>query len=122
MNEELNQKDSSDDVSQSGSKVKNMEALGLGLVLVWFGAAFLLGLNQPAILIGLGVVVLAVQGLRYRLDVAVEAFWVVVGILLFCSGVWAIFSKEFPTWPVILIVLGGATIFSALRRMRSGDD
>ena len=80
-----------------GNLASTMDTAGLGLLLIWVGVAFWLGLVGWG-LIGAGVITLGDQALRKCLRINLEASWVFVGALLFLAGA----EKQFgpgSLWP-----------------------
>jgi hypothetical protein len=52
---------------------------------------------------------------RKYFGLAIEPFWVAVGLFFVLGGVWELLGLQFSLVPVILIVAGMALLFSALR-------
>jgi len=97
---------------------KPLEAAGWGMVLLWLGITSLFALGWPIFLIGLGVIALAMQGLRAMLQVPVEGFWLILGVIFIVAGVSESFGTRFPFVPVALILFGLAALYDAFKKLR----
>lgn len=90
-------------------------AVGWGLFLLWIGVAILAAVPSWITLLGVGAIILAVQGARKRAGLPTEGFWVVVGFLFALGGLWDLSGSALRLLPILLIVLGGGVLISALR-------
>lgn len=80
--------------------------IGWALFFIWVGIAWLLGLNLGWGLLGVGFLTLGMQGARYYYDVAVEGFWIFIGLAFVVAGFWELWSIAIPLAPVALIAVG----------------
>ena len=92
---------------------KKLDALGWGLFFIWVGIAFLADFHIGVGLLGVGIITLGGQAARKFLDLKLEGFWVVVGLLFFVGGLWELFEAEVGLVPILLIVVGLALLVSA---------
>jgi hypothetical protein len=97
---------------------KKLDAAGWGLFFIWVGIAFLADFGIGIGLLGVGVITLVEQAARRYLDLKLEGFWVVVGLLFVVGGLWELFEAEIGLVPIILIVVGVALLVSAFRGKR----
>jgi len=93
-----------------------LDALGWGLFFVWVGVALMAKFGWGLGLLGVGVITLVGQVARKHFGLAVERFWIVVGVFLVLGGVWDVVGLQFSLVPVILIAAGMTLLFSAARR------
>jgi hypothetical protein len=63
-----------------------------------------------------GIITLVEQIARKYFGLAVEPFWVVVGLYFVLGGVWELLGLHFSLVQIMLIVAGMALLFSAMRR------
>jgi hypothetical protein len=94
---------------------KRLDDIGWGLFFIWVGIAVLADLGWGVGLLGVGILALAEQGIRVRMGLNVEVFWVVVGLLLVVGGGWEISDTSLSFVGAALIVAGAAFLVSALR-------
>ena len=97
---------------------KKLAAVGWGLFLLWVGVAMLLGFGTAAGLLGVGVITLGVQAMRRYAGLALEGFWVVIGVLFTLGGLGALYEVDVPIVPIVLVSGGVLLLVSVLRRDR----
>jgi hypothetical protein len=100
---------------------KNFGALGWGLFFIWVGICYLAGLGFTVGLLGVGVIILAMQLVRMFSNIKFEVFWIVVGILFVLGGIWDLLNIEFDLVPVLLIIAGVLLLISALTGKKSAE-
>lgn len=100
-----------------GHKTKTVEAAGWAFLLIWLGITTLLSLGWPVFLIGLGALVLALQGLRAKWGLATENFWMILGVVFVVSGIAEIFGTGLPLVPIALILFGLAALYDVYKRV-----
>jgi hypothetical protein len=96
---------------------RRIDAAAWGLFFVWIGIALLANVGWGAALLGVGIITVGAQAARKQFGLAVEGFWVGVGVLFLLGGASALFGVQVGFVPLLLIVAGGALLLSALRRM-----
>ena len=96
-----------------------LPAAGWGLFFIWIGIALLLKLNTGIILLGIGTITLLVQVARKYLNLRLEMFYVVIGVLFMIGGFWENYKPDFPLIPVFLIVVGTGLLLSFIKHMMS---
>lgn len=96
-----------------------LDAAGWGLFFVWVGVALMANIGWGLGLLGVGAIMLAGQVARRYFGLAIEGFWVVVGLFVAVGGVWELLGVRFSLVPIILIVAGMGLLFSALRRQNA---
>ncbi len=96
-----------------------LDAAAWGLFFVWVGIALIANIGWGLGLLGVGVIALGGQLARKNFGLAVEGFWVVVGLLFVLGGVWELLSIQFSLVPLVLIVAGAALLLSAMRGVKT---
>lgn len=97
------------------------DAIGWALFFIWVGVAWLMELGIGYGLLGVAVLTLGMQGIRYLRDVKVEGFWVVIGLAFLVGGFWELWSVAIPLAPVVLIAVGLALLIWRLARTEKTD-
>jgi len=95
-----------------------LDAAGWGLFFIWVGAALLLDLSWGVGLLGVAVIILLGQAARKYFGLALEGFWMVVGLLFLAGGFWEMYQVEVDLVPILLIIAGAALLLSLFRRRR----
>ena len=98
---------------------KKLDAAGWGLFFIWVGAALLLDLSWGVGLLGVAVIILLGQAARKYFGLALEGFWIVVGLIFLVGGFWELYRVEVDLVPILLIVAGAALLISLFRRRKS---
>ena len=93
-----------------------LKAVGWGLFFIWIAVVFLQGYGGAIGLFGVGIITLIMQVARKLAGLAMEGFWVVIGILFTLGGLWAVFEINAPLVPIVLLLAGLILILSVLRR------
>jgi hypothetical protein len=93
-----------------------LDAAGWGLFFIWVGVSLLLDLGWGVGLIGVAVITLLGQSARRYYGLAIERFWVVVGVLFLLGGFWELYQVQVDLAPILLIIVGGALLLSLFRR------
>ena len=96
-----------------------LSAAGWGLFFIWIGIALLLKLSAGIILLGIGAITLLIQVVRKYLNLRLEIFYVVIGLLFMIGGFWENYKPDFPLIPVFLIVVGTGLLLSFIKHMIS---
>jgi hypothetical protein len=96
------------------------DVIGWALFFVWVGIAWLLELSLGWGLLGVGLLALGMQLLRYWFGVHVEKFWAVLGVALLVAGFWELWSIAIPLAPVVLIAVGIGLLVSYFARLLAG--
>ncbi len=96
---------------------RKLPAAGWGLLFIWIGIAMLLKLSTGSILLGIGAITLLVQVARKYLNLRIELFNVVMGLLFMIGGFWENYKPELPLIPVFLIVVGTGLFLSFIKHM-----
>ena len=98
--------DRGEDNAARSERESALDAVGWAALFIWVGTTWLLNVEFGVMLVGIGIVMLLVQGARRLFRVRVEGFWVLVGCGFFAAGYWELWNVGIPLAPVILIVAG----------------
>jgi hypothetical protein len=82
------------------------DVIGWGSFFIWVGIAWLMGYGLGWGLLGVGILTIGLQALRFLFHAKVESFWLIVGMAFVAGGFWELWSIEMPLAPVVLIMLG----------------
>ncbi len=106
-NQEDTQATSNEDMLQSALN-KRLEAIGWGLFLIMIGGIWLAPggwVPQGTWLIGAGLIMLGINGVRYRKGIKTSGLTIVLGILALFAGLGGLFGIK-PLVPFCLSSLG----------------
>ena len=95
---------------------RKLDAVGWGLFLIWLGIVLLVGADTSVALLGIGLIILGVQVARLFLNLAIERFWFVVGLLFVVGSLWQLADTRMPLPPILLIAAGLALILTQFLR------
>ena len=76
------------------------------LFFIWVGFAWLMSFSLGWVLLGVGVLLLAIQGARRFYDVKVDGFWILVGAAFLLGATLELLGVQMPLLPVVLIAAG----------------
>ncbi len=95
-----------------------LDAIGWGLFFVWVGVALFSDLSTGVGLLGVGVITLGMQAVRKYFGLALESFWLVIGVLFTLGGIWGLYNVNISLAPLILVAVGLFLLLSALKRKK----
>lgn len=90
------------------------DAISWALGFIWVGVAILLNIGWGSSLFGIAVIILGETAFRWKEQLNIESFWVVVGLLFLSGGLWELFNIPWPLAPILIIGCGLAILFGAL--------
>ena len=96
---------------------KRIEAVGWGLFLIMIGGIALIPDNQVPNglwLIGVGLIMIGVNGVRYLNQIKMSSFSLVLGIVALIFGLQEIDGIDLPMFPILLILVGASILFRML--------
>jgi hypothetical protein len=93
-----------------------LASIGWGLVFLWIGIAMLGSLHSGIGLFGIGIIILGLQLVRKYIDVGMEAFWVVIGLLFTFGGLGSLYEKDIPVLATVLVLAGLLLLVSAVKQ------
>lgn len=88
--------------------------VGWALFFIWIGVALLLNVGFHIGLLGVGIIILAMQGVRLSSKQKLEWGWVVVGLLFVIGGLGGLFEMRRSLMPILFIVAGVVLIISII--------
>ncbi len=100
---------------------RRLDAVGWGLFLIMIGGLWLApegAVPEGTWLIGVGVIILGLMGIRYLYGMKVNAFWLVLGLIAFAFGVSSVFGLNIPVFPILLIIIGLNIILKPLLKKK----
>lgn len=74
---------------------------------IWVGVVMLTGLPWDWFLVGVAIIILGAQIVRRQLNLNLEKFSVIFGLIILAAGIWDLLALPLPLMPILLIVLGG---------------
>ena len=96
---------------------KRIEAVGWGLFLIMIGGIALIPDNQVPNglwLIGVGLIMIGVNGVRYLNQIKMSSFSLVLGIVALIAGLSDFVGIDLPMFPILLILVGASILFRML--------
>jgi len=103
--------------TQKSALNKRLEAIGWGLFLIMIGGIWLVPgeqVPQGAWLIGTGLIMLGLNGVRYLNGIKMNGFTIVLGILALAAGLGGLFGVKLPLFAILLILIGAGIILKPL--------
>ena len=106
-------------MNESMSKNRNFDALAWGALFIWWGLTLLIQFPAGVGLIGVGLILLAVNAARYFQGIRLNGFSTTIGILALVWGglefAGTVVPLDLPVFPILLIVLGLLVLFGSRR-------
>jgi hypothetical protein len=65
-------------------------------------------------LLGVGVLILATQLVRWLMDMKIEGFWIACGAVFLAGALWTLVDLPWPLAPILLILLGVVLLGKAI--------
>jgi hypothetical protein len=98
--------------AEDNGLARKLDAAGWGLFLIWLGIVLLAKAETSVALLGIGIIMVGVQLARLFLNLRLEGFWFVVGLLFVVGGLWQLADTRLPLVPILLIVAGLALVLT----------
>ncbi len=92
--------------------VSKLDAIGWGLFLIWLGIVLLARAQASVALLGIGIIMLGVQLSRMVLNLHLERFWLVAGLLFIVGALWQLADPGVSVVSILLIAAGLALILT----------
>ena len=96
---------------------KRLEAIGWGLFLIMLGGIWLVPderVPQGIWLIGAGLIMLGINGVRYLNGIKMSGFTSVLSILALAAGLSGLFGVKLPLFAILLVLIGASIILKPL--------
>ena len=97
--------------SENEALSKKLDTIGFAVFLIWVGLASLLDFGWAWGQIGVAAIILGATAVRWRLNLKIEGFWVVVGLMFLIGGLWEMFNISWPLAPFLIIGCGLALLW-----------
>jgi hypothetical protein len=95
---------------------RRLETVGWGLFLIMLGGfALLPDVPGGTWLIGAGIIMLALNGVRLLAGIRASAFTTILGVIALLAGLGSVYGIDIPVGPLLIILVGLAIIVRALR-------
>ena len=88
---------------------KRLEAIAWGLFLIMIGGLWMLPdetVPEGAWLLGVGMIMLGLNGIRYLNGIKMSGFTIFLGIIALVIGAGALFGADLPIFPILIILWG----------------
>ena len=95
---------------------QKLGTIGWGLFLIWIGFALFMGFPLQTSLIGIGVIILAMQLIRKYFKFKFESFWLTIGFCFLFFSLVKLPQINFPIIPILLIIFGVLFFYSAFKK------
>jgi cytosine/uracil/thiamine/allantoin permease len=108
---------SSEQDSRKSALNKRLERIGWGLFLIMLGGLWLVpqgSVPEGAWLIGAGLIMLGLNGVRFLNGIPISSFTLVLGIVAMGAGLGSLLGMEFPVFAVFLILVGVSILLKPL--------
>lgn len=89
------------------------DAIGWAFGFIWIGVAVLLDVGWGWGLIGIAAIILGETAMRWKVQLNIESFWVVVGLMFLTGGFGELFNIDWPLAPILIIGCGLAILLGA---------
>ena len=96
---------------------KRLDALGWGLFLIMIGCLWLIpeeSVPEGTWLIGAGVIILVLIGIRFLYGIKISGVWLVIGILALAFGISDFSGLNLPVFPILIILFGLSIVLKPL--------
>jgi hypothetical protein len=100
--------------TEESETARKLDTFAWAAFFIWVGIAMLAELPWGWFLLGVGVLILAVQLVRLQINMKIEGFWVACGAVFLAGGLWKLLALPWPLAPILLILLGVALIGKAI--------
>src|SRR5215831_950628 len=96
-----------------------LDSMARAIFIIWIGISMLVAISWGWFLVGLGILILAVQLARSQMHIKIEGFWVACGAVFLIGGLWTVLNLPYsPLAPIVLILLGVALLGKAIISIR----
>ncbi len=96
--------------SEGNERARQIDSAAWAIFFIWVGVAMLAPIPWGWFLVGVAVIILAVQFARWQIGMTTEGFWIACGAVCFVGGLWSVLRLPWPLAPILLILLGVALL------------
>ncbi|MFH1474256.1 MAG: hypothetical protein ABIG85_00175 [Chloroflexota bacterium] len=95
---------------------RRLESVGWGLFLIMLGGfALVKGVPEGTWLIGAGLIMLGLNGVRLLVGIRASGFTLIIGTIALLAGLGSVLGVDIPVGPVFIILIGLAIVVRAFR-------
>jgi len=108
--------------AQKSALDKRLDAIGWGLFLIMIGCLWLIpeeSIPEGTWLIGAGVIILVLIGIRFLYGIKISGVWLVIGILALAFGISDFSGLNLPVFPILIILFGLSIVLKPLFKKKS---
>lgn len=108
--------------AQKAGLNKRLEDVGWGVFLIMIGGIWLVPkewVPEGTWLLGTGLLLLALNAVRYANGIAINGFTAVLGLLALAAGVGDLFGVRLPLFAICLLVFGASLLLRAARATKT---
>lgn len=98
---------------------KRLDSIGWGLFLVMIGGIWLVPegtIPEGTWLIGVGVIILGLMGIRSMNGIKINVFWLIVGLIALTIGIGEVYGVDISVLPILLIIIGANIVIKSVSR------
>ena len=99
------------DEANNDALSQKLDAVGWAVFLIWVGFAFLFDIGWGWGLLGVAAIILGETVIRWSMNLNIEGFWVVVGLMFLAGGLWELLQVPWPLAPILIIGCGVAVLW-----------
>ena len=97
----------------------HLDPIARAIFIIWTGTAMLVAMPWGWFLVGLGILILAAQLARSRMNIKIEGFRVAWGTVFLLGGLWTVLNlASWPLAPIVFILLGIVLLGKAVISIR----
>ena len=103
--------------AQKKAMDKRLDSIGWGLFLIMIGGLWLAPegmFPEGTWLIGTGLIIIVLMGIRYLYGIKVSGFWFILGVIALAFGISDVFGLNIPVFPILIIIIGISIVFKPL--------
>ena len=105
--------------TEKSELTRHLDSIAWAAFFIWIGIAMLVAISWGWFLVGLGILILAVQLARSQMHIKIEGFWVACGAVFLIGGLWTVLNLPYsPLAPIVLILLGVVLLGKAIISIR----
>ena len=102
--------------TETNERARQIDSIAWAIFFIWVGVSMLVPIPWGWFLVGVAVLILAVQFARWQMGMTMEGFWVACGAVCLAGGLWNVLELPWPLAPILLILLGVALLGKAVVR------
>ena len=110
-------------IKQKNALNKRLEAISWALFLIMIAVLWLMPegrMPKDAWLIGVGLIMLGLNGTRYLYGIKLSGFTIVLGIVALAYGTSSSLGVSLPFFPILFLIIGASIIlFPLIKKKRS---